>query len=139
MMSTGEVKSLQEKLAALGLDTNGIDGIYGKGTTNAVMILQRCTRLAIDGIAGKTTLAKIDQLLEKKSSVGTPGVFRVVTGTFGTLEAAAKELGFNARKGANDNRVYTGVFTSLESAEKARALIEAEHGYNPKIKSYSKI
>ncbi|WP_156154056.1 hypothetical protein [Domibacillus tundrae] len=52
-------------------------------------------------------------------------------------EAAAKEMGFNARKGVDDNRVYTGVFTSLESAEEARALISVEHGCNPKIKSYS--
>lgn len=30
-------------------------------------------------------------------------------------------------------RVYTGVYTSLESAEEARALINAEHRYNPKV------
>ncbi|WP_052728515.1 peptidoglycan-binding protein [Domibacillus tundrae] len=140
VMSKEEVLALQQNLSKLGLDTNGIDGIYGKGTTNAVMILQRRTELVIDGIAGKTTLDKIDQLLEKKSLVGTPGTFRVVTGTFGTpeaAEAAAKELGFNARKGAKDNRVYTGVFTSLESAEEARALINAKFGLNPKIKSYN--
>ncbi|MCP3764660.1 hypothetical protein NLX67_20170 [Domibacillus sp. A3M-37] len=56
----------------------------------------------MDEIAGYTTLAKIDQLLKEKSLVGTPGVFRVVTGTFGTPEAvqtAAKEIGFNAFKG----------------------------------------
>ncbi|MCP3764086.1 peptidoglycan-binding protein [Domibacillus sp. A3M-37] len=131
---------MQEKLVKLGLDTNGVDGVYGKGTTNAVMILQRRTGLVIDGIAGNATLAKIDQLLKDKSLVGTPGVFRVVTGTFGTPEAAkaaAKEISFNAFKGEKDNRVYTGVFTSLESAEEARALINAEHGYNLKIRNES--
>ncbi|MCI2256502.1 peptidoglycan-binding protein [Domibacillus sp. PGB-M46] len=140
VMSKEETLTLQEKLTKLGLDTNGVDGIYGKGTTNAVMILQRRTGLAIDGIAGKNTLAKIDELLKQKSLIGTPGTFRVFIGTFGTPEAAeeaAKKVGFNAFKGENENRVYTGVFTSLESAEEARALIEAEHGYNPKIKSYS--
>lgn len=75
------------------------------------MILQRRTRrtgLIIDGVAGEATLAKIDQLLKEKSPVGTPGEFRVVTGIFGgpeEAEKAAKELGFNARKGAEDNRV----------------------------------
>jgi hypothetical protein len=29
------------------------------------------------------------------------------------------------------------VFTPLESAEEARALIAVEHGYNPRIKSYN--
>jgi hypothetical protein len=69
--------------------------------------------------------------------VGTPGVFRVYTDTFKfpeVAEKAAKEIGFNAFKGENDTRVYTGVFTSLESAEEARALIAVEHSYNPKIK-----
>ncbi|MCM3791069.1 SPOR domain-containing protein [Domibacillus indicus] len=58
--------------------------------------------------------------------VGTPGVFRVYIGTFGFPEAAekaAKEIGFNAFKGENDTRVYTGMFTSLESAEEARGLL----------------
>ena len=52
-LSTAEVKALQEKLVKLGLDTNGMDGIYGKSTTNAVMILQRRTGLVIDGIPGE--------------------------------------------------------------------------------------
>ncbi|WP_144289507.1 peptidoglycan-binding domain-containing protein [Domibacillus epiphyticus] len=43
VMNTEEVKVLQEKLTKLWLDTNGIGGIYGKGTTNIVMLLQRRT------------------------------------------------------------------------------------------------
>lgn len=139
-MAKEDIIVLQQKLTKLGLDTNGIDGVYGKGTTNAVMILQRRTGLVVDGIAGPQTLAKVEQLLGEKGLVGTPGIFRVVTGTFATpeaAEAAAKKMKFNARKGAEDNRIYTGVFTSLESAEEARALIEVEYGYNPRIKSYS--
>ncbi|WP_052475308.1 peptidoglycan-binding protein [Bacillus badius] len=134
-LSKDEVKALQEKLAKLGLDTNGIDGIYGKGTTNAVMILQRRTGLAIDGIAGKATLEKIDQLIKEKGLVGTPGKFRVYTGVFGThekAEAAAKEIGFNAF--AKDLRAWTGIFTSLEAAEEACAVISGKYGYNPKIR-----
>ncbi|MCM3791068.1 peptidoglycan-binding protein [Domibacillus indicus] len=48
VMSKEEILALQEKLTKLGLDTNGVDGIYGKGTTNAVRILQRRTGLTID-------------------------------------------------------------------------------------------
>ncbi|WNS79530.1 hypothetical protein RRU94_18555 [Domibacillus sp. DTU_2020_1001157_1_SI_ALB_TIR_016] len=40
-------------------------------------------------------------------------------------------------KAQRTNELYTGVFTSLESAEEARALIAVEYGYNPRIKSYS--
>lgn len=138
-MAKDDVLELQQKLTKLGLDTNGMDGVYGKGTTNAVMILQRRTGLVIDGIAGPQTLAKIEQLLKEKGLVGTPGIFRVVTGTFGSPEAAetaAQKMPFNARKGAEDNRIYTGVFTSLESAQEACTLISLEHRYNPFIKSY---
>ncbi|WP_169818518.1 SPOR domain-containing protein [Domibacillus iocasae] len=52
------------------------------------------------------------------------------------VKVVAKEIGFNAFKGEKDTRVYTGMFTSLESAEEARVLLNAEHGYNPIIKKY---
>ncbi|OAH53060.1 hypothetical protein AWH48_11925 [Domibacillus aminovorans] len=138
-MTKVEILDLQEKLTALGLDTNGIDGIYGKGTANAILILQRRKNLVMDGIAGKTTLAMIDKLLAEKELIGTPGIFRVVTGVFGSVEsaeAAAKTLGFNARKGANDNRVYTGVFRSLESAQDAWEKLRDQHKLHFFIKKY---
>ena len=49
-------KLLQEKLSSLGYDTNGVDGIYGSGTSNAVKQFERDNSLSIDdghGIAGK--------------------------------------------------------------------------------------
>lgn len=109
VLAKEEIIALQQKLTKLCLDTNGVDAVYVKGKTNAVMILQRRTGLVIDGIAGPQTLVKIEHLLKEKGLIGTPGIFRVVTRTFGTLKAAvaaAKETGFG-------DRVYTGIFTSL--------------------------
>lgn len=50
---------LQEKLNALGYGTNGIDGIFGGGTYNAVVAFQRKHGLSADGICGRNTWAKL--------------------------------------------------------------------------------
>ena len=52
-------KLLQEKLVSLGYNTNGVDGIFGSGTENAVRLFQRSNRLVSDGIVGKNTWRKI--------------------------------------------------------------------------------
>lgn len=134
---TGEkVKALQEKLNMLGIDTNGIDGVYGKGTANAVMILQRRTSLEPDGICGVKTLAKIDELVKDLlPAKEATGEYRIYTGLFKTkesAEASAKEIGYNAFE--KELRVWTGTFTTLSSAEKAHAEILADHGLNPMIR-----
>ena len=52
-------KLLQEKLVSLGYNTNGVDGIFGSGTDNAVRLYQRANGLVVDGIVGKNTWWKI--------------------------------------------------------------------------------
>ena len=52
-------KLLQEKLNSLGYGTNGIDGIFGGGTTQAVKKFQRDRGLAVDGIVGRGTWSKL--------------------------------------------------------------------------------
>ncbi|WP_068677237.1 N-acetylmuramoyl-L-alanine amidase [Oceanobacillus sp. Castelsardo] len=46
---------IQATLSSKGYDTNGVDGIYGSGTVNAVKKFQRSARLQADGIFGKNT------------------------------------------------------------------------------------
>ena len=52
-------KLLQEKLVSLGYNTNGIDGIYGGGTANAVKSYQRNKNLSSDGVCGQATWRKL--------------------------------------------------------------------------------
>lgn len=52
-------KLLQERLNALGYGTNGIDGIFGGGTYNAVAAFQRKHGLSADGIVGQNTWRKL--------------------------------------------------------------------------------
>lgn len=63
MLSSGasgeEVKRMQQRLKDLGFYTGEIDGDFGKGTKNAVMIFQKQHDLEADGIAGSLTLSKL--------------------------------------------------------------------------------
>ena len=52
-------KVLQGALICRGYNTNGFDGIFGSGTTNAVKAFQRSRGLSADGIAGKNTFAAL--------------------------------------------------------------------------------
>lgn len=58
MGSTGpEVREIQTRLKKWGYYNGNVDGIYGTATKNAVKYFQRKNNLAVDGIAGKQTLA----------------------------------------------------------------------------------
>lgn len=50
---------IQAELYIRGYNTNGIDGIFGNGTRNAVISFQRNMGLAQDGIVGKNTFEKL--------------------------------------------------------------------------------
>ena len=57
---TGDaVKTLQEKLNALGYDCGSVDGIFGAKTYAAVTAFQKANSLGVDGIVGKLTWAKL--------------------------------------------------------------------------------
>lgn len=57
------VKQLQEDLNYIGYNCGKADGIYGAKTKTAVEAFQQFYGLAVDGIAGEKTLAKIDEVL----------------------------------------------------------------------------
>lgn len=56
----GEItKLIQERLVSLGYDTNGIDGIFGNGTLEAVRSYQSNNGLEADGIVGPNTIRSL--------------------------------------------------------------------------------
>lgn len=58
--STGpEVSALQQRLADLGFDPNGVDGIFGPGTESAVKAFQQSKGLTVDGVVGPMTRAAL--------------------------------------------------------------------------------
>lgn len=50
---------IQARLYTLGFNTNGVEGIYGSGTKNAVAKYQSSVNIASDGICGKNTFEKL--------------------------------------------------------------------------------
>lgn len=68
-MKGDDVKRLQEALVKLGYSTNGIDGIWGNGTENAVRSFQKDNKLTVDGLVGKNTIKKINELLKNHTPV----------------------------------------------------------------------
>jgi putative chitinase len=53
------VRALQQRLKDLGFDPGGIDGVFGSGTTAALMGFQQSKGLQADGMAGPVTLAAL--------------------------------------------------------------------------------
>ncbi len=51
----------QDDLNTLGYRTNGLDGIFGSGTYNAVVSYQRSRGLAADGIVGCNTWRSLQE------------------------------------------------------------------------------
>ncbi|MTI49717.1 MAG: hypothetical protein FH761_17945 [Firmicutes bacterium] len=59
------VTEFQTNLYKLGYDPKGIDGNFGPGCENAVKHFQRSNKLKVDGIVGKNTWGKINELLSE--------------------------------------------------------------------------
>ena len=77
---TGDaVKTLQDKLNALGYNSGNVDGIFGAKTYAAVTAFQKANSLGVDGIVGKLTWGKIYGVspampVETTTVVGRPTV-----------------------------------------------------------------
>lgn len=54
-LSTSENKAVQQKLKELGYYKGSVDGVYGKGTRNAVISFQKARGLTADGVVGTKT------------------------------------------------------------------------------------
>ncbi len=55
-----DVRALQHKLSINGYSTNGVDGIYGAGTVNAVKSFQKNNQLKVTGVIDKHTKKAIE-------------------------------------------------------------------------------
>lgn len=80
MNSRGEaVRNLQQDLNALGINTYGIDGIFGAKTLEAVLYFQRTHGLDADGIVGPQTKATLSKYMgfEDQSDTGGNSIYVV--------------------------------------------------------------
>lgn len=63
-----EVIAVQKKLQELGYYTYAIDGIYGKGTQQAVIDFQQDHSLKVDGVYGGNTRDKLQRVYQSRQS-----------------------------------------------------------------------
>ena len=110
------VKTLQEKLKALGYLTGAADGKYGAGTETAVKNFQKAAGLTETGTADPETLsavyaAKIPVILFKRGAKGDD---------VSALQQKLKALGYLT--GAADGRYGAGTVKAVEAFQKDNGL-----------------
>jgi peptidoglycan hydrolase-like protein with peptidoglycan-binding domain len=120
-MSTTAVKALQTGLAKVGCYTGPIDGVLGTLTTNAVKDFQASAKLAVDGVDGPKTAAKLALDVATGSKVcttsstttssTTSSSTTTTTGSGSTVPAAATSA-INAYETANGPAAGTWVLVS---------------------------
>lgn len=59
MMRGPDVRLVQQRLRALGFYQGAVDGIFGRGTADAVIAFQSRNRLGTDGVVGPATYAAL--------------------------------------------------------------------------------
>ena len=102
----GEVKELQRRLKQWGYYKGSVDGVYGKGTVEAVKLFQRKNGLTADGIAGKSTFAALgmnDSVKALENNKGSSSSSQNSNYTSSDLYLLAKCIYAEAR-----GEVYTG-------------------------------
>ncbi len=83
-----ERKTLQERLTALGFDTDGVDGILGPNSRKAIRNFQRSRGLPADGYASEALLTRVQQ-----AATGTEPLGR---GQIAAIQNALNARGFDA-------------------------------------------
>ncbi|AGH31953.1 baseplate hub subunit and tail lysozyme [Vibrio phage PWH3a-P1] len=84
------VRKLQERLVKLGYNTNGVDGVFGQGTFEAVKQFQKDQGLNPDGIVGENTKTSLEQSTTINEIV--------VSKTLPWIQEAYKDLGVHEVK-----------------------------------------
>lgn len=139
------VKELQQNLLQLGekLPRYGADGSFGDELEQAVKSFQARNKLAVDGIVGPATLAKISELLKPKlEQPSDKEYYRLTTGSFKNakalaegLDKLAKEYKWLTYEKANTTelnptyRIVTGTFQGRNNAEKFAAELKKKFGW----------
>ena len=110
-------KELQTLLISLGYDCGGYgaDGKFGKGTYESLIKFQQDYNLKVDGLAGKATFDKLDELIASKNS---------------SYKVKITASVLNVRKGAGTN--YS-IATTVKKNE-VYTIVEEKNGWG-KLKS----
>ena len=87
-----DVLELQQRLGRLGFDVGPADGILGARTAGALREFQHNCGVAVDGIVGATTIARLDSLRRDHQAASTFEVLERVAGSDARPLAGARIL-----------------------------------------------
>jgi uncharacterized protein (TIGR02594 family) len=102
------IKEIQQALQAAGFDPGPVDGIRGRKTIAAIKAFQKANGLAVDGIVGPKTIAKLFPAgapVEEQFSIPS---------TMPWLQEAFNLLGTREKPGAGSNEAILGWARELE-------------------------
>lgn len=122
------VKIAQEKLIAKGYSCgpDGVDGIFGNDTLNAVKQLQKDARIAVDGVVGKDTWAVLNSNFVKPNKPAYPNKL-IKKGMSGALvkqiQTRLAELGYNLGKWGIDGVFGVDTYNAVIAFQKANGLV----------------
>lgn len=124
-----DVRDLQTKLKKLGFYTGSIDGTFGSGTQSAVKAFQRKYGLTADGIAGSSTMSKLNTLYKNatsstssSSSTDDDALRMGATGTaVKELQTMLKKLGYY--NGSIDGTFGSGTYSAVRTFQQKNGLI----------------
>ena len=109
---SSSVKTMQEKLIALGYLSGSADGNFGPKTYRAVVAFQKANALATDGVAGKQTLAALNSAgISNGGTTGPSASAPTVT----TAPGASTGLGTTVRVSA-ENVIYEQWYSTVRAA-----------------------
>lgn len=123
----GNVKTVQDKLNALGFNCGAVDGIFGPKTKAAVVSFQRANGLAADGIIGPLTWSKLfgnsTSASPVSSSAGYPGLvmYGMHNANVSAVQSKLATLGFNP--GSIDGIFGPKTLAALKNFQRAEGLV----------------
>ena len=134
---SGGVKILQQRLNSSGYDISA-DGYFGSGTEKAVKAFQtECSLVPVDGIAGKGTLTKLEQLRVSKyfNTYGYPltstdwGRDNILNGNFDDIDLLARVIYAENTSDQDDQKGVAIVIRNRKNAGESGGYMEKSSAF----------
>ena len=134
---SGGVKILQQRLNSIGYDISA-DGYFGSGTEKAVEAFQtECSLVPVDGIAGKGTLTKLEQVRVSKyfNTYGYPltstdwGRDNILNGNFDDIDLLARVIYAENTSDQDDQKGVAIVIRNRKNAGESGGYMEKSSAF----------
>lgn len=134
---SGGVKILQQRLNSIGYDISA-DGYFGSGTEKAVKAFQtECSLVPVDGIAGKGTLTKLEQVRVSKyfNTYGYPltstdwGRDSILNGNFDDIDLLARVIYAENTSDQDDQKGVAIVIRNRKNAGESGGYMEKSSAF----------